>query len=391
MIDCDVSISEIFIVKRRSFLKAGALGAASAVALPATQGVAATTTSTYFALTIAPANAQMIDGVMVYVLAYFLDSTLASAELRVREGQTITIDVINNDSAPHGFEIPGIPGATIPQIASGATARVSFVAPPAGSFLYVDPYKAPLNRILGLHGAFIVEPAIGTTTSGSPTPFSQAKHTPQVAALFNALGGGSARFPGNKWDPVDPTREKLWLFSQTDPLINAAVAAKQTVDPAKVVSTFLPRYFTINGLSGFDTAVHGGAAHAHSPGERIMASGRQGQPTLVRTMNAGLATHSVHIHGNHCMILTESNASGHNYLETNVYERDVWMLRPMHRIDVLLPFERPPDIPAAAWPMKEEPWPLRYVMHCHCEMSQTAGGGNYPMGQVTHWEMTGPL
>lgn len=377
-------------MKRRSFLKASALGAASAVALPAASSAAATTTSTYFALTIAPANAQMIDGVMVYVLAYFRDSTLASDELRVREGETITIDVINNDVAPHGFDIPGIPGSTIPQIASGATARVTFVAPPAGSFLYVDPYKAPLNRILGLHGAFIVEPANGFTTTGSPTPFSQAKLTPQVAAVFNALGGGSPRFPGNKWDPVDPTREKLWLFSQTDPLINAAVAAKQTVDPAKVVSTFLPRYFTINGLSGFDTAVHGGT-HVNSQAERIMASGRQGQPTLVRTMNAGLATHSVHIHGNHCMILTDSDAAGVHHLESNVYERDVWMLKPMHRIDVLLPFERPPDIPLAAWPMKEEPWPLRYVMHCHCEMSQTAGGGNYPMGAVTHWEMTGPL
>jgi FtsP/CotA-like multicopper oxidase with cupredoxin domain len=378
-------------LKRRSFLKAGALSAAaaSAASLP-TARVSAAATSNYFALTIAPANAQMIDGVMVYVLAYFLDSTLASAELRVREGQTITIDVINNDFAPHGFAIPGIPSATIPQIASGATARVSFVAPPAGSFLYVDPYKAPLNRILGLHGAFIVEPVNGLTTSGSPTPFSQATHSPQVAALFNALGGGSPRFPGNKWDPADPAREKLWLFSQTDPLINAAVAAKQTVDPAKVVATFLPRYFTINGLSGFDTAVHGGT-HLHSPGERIMASGRQGQPTLVRTMNAGLATHSVHIHGNHCMIMTESSVTGVNYCETNVYERDVWMLKPMHRIDVLLPFERPPDIPAAAWPMKEEPWPLRYVMHCHCEMSQTAGGGNYPQGACTHWEMTGPL
>lgn len=376
-------------MERRSFLKASALGAVSAAALPATSGAAAATTSTYFALTIAPANAQMIDGVMVYVLAYFRDSTLAAAELRVREGQTITIDVINNDSAPHGFDIPGIPGATIPQIAAGATARVSFVAPPAGSFLYVDPYKAPLNRILGLHGPFIVEPANGLTTTGSPTPFSQAKLTPQVAAVFNALGGGSPRFPGNKWDPADPAREKLWLFSQTDPLINAAVAAKQTVDPTKVVSTFLPRYFTINGLSGFDTAVHG--THASPQAERIMASGRQGQPTLVRTMNAGLATHSVHIHGNHCMILTDSDAAGVHHLESNVYERDVWMLKPMHRIDVLLPFERPPDIPKAAWPMKEEPWPLRYVMHCHCEMSQTAGGGNYPMGAVTHWEMTGPL
>jgi hypothetical protein len=24
------------------------------------------------------------------------------------------------------------------------------------------------------------------------------------------------------------------------------------------------------------------------------------------------------------------------------------------------------------------------------EMSQTAGGGNYPQGLITHWEMVGP-
>lgn len=214
-------------MKRRSLLKASALGVvtATAGALP-TSKLSAAATSDYFALTIAPANAQMIDGVMAYVLAYFLDSTLASAELRVREGQTITIDVINNDTEVHGFAIPGITGATIPGIESGATARLTFVAPAAGSFLYVDPYKAPINRILGLHGAFIVEPAVGATTAGSPTPYSQANHTPEVAALFNALGGGMARFPGNKWDTSDPAREKLWLFSQTDPLINAAVAAR---------------------------------------------------------------------------------------------------------------------------------------------------------------------
>ena len=379
-------------MKRRNFLKGSALGAATAttLGLSTSQGHAATTTSTYFALTIAPANAQMIDGVMVYVLAYFLDSTKASAELRVREGQTITIDVINQDAEVHGFAIPGIPGATIPRIEPGASARLAFIAPPAGSFLYVDPYKAPLNRILGLHGAFIVEPVRGHTGAGSPTPYSQARLTPQVAALFDALGGGSARFPGNKWDPLDPAREKLWLFSQTDPLINEAVAAKQTVDPAKVIPTFLPRYFTINGLSGYDTSVHGDA-YAHSPAERIMASGRQGQPTVIRSMNAGLATHAMHIHGNSCPTLSESDVNGFNVISTNVLERDGWMLKPMHRIDLLLPFERPQDIPIAAWPMKEEPWPLRYVMHCHCEMSQTAGGGNYPQGAVTHWEMTGPL
>jgi len=34
---------------------------------------------------------------------------------------------------------------------------------------------------------------------------------------------------------------------------------------------------------------------------------------------------------------------------------------------------------------------MRYVTHCHTEMSNTAGGGNYPQGIVTHWEMTEPL
>jgi hypothetical protein len=122
-----------------------------------------------------------------------------------------------------------------------------------------------------------------------------------------------------------------------------------------------------------------------------MPSGRQGQPCLIRTMNAGLATHAVHIHGNHCMECTESDDLGNNVCETHVYERDVWQLKPLGRIDMILPFERPPDIPIGKWPPRDEPFPLRYVMHCHTEMSQTAGGGNYPQGAVTHWEMTGAL
>lgn len=377
-------------MERRNFLKAGAVGVVAATVMPGPQLEAAVTANN-FSLTIAPANAQMIDGTMVYVLTYFLNSTQARPELRVLEGQTITIDVHNSDRVPHGFSVPGIPRATIPQIAAGGRARVTFVAPAAGSFLYVDPYKAPLNRVLGLQGAFIVEPASRSTLAGSPTPYSNATHTPQVAAIFNAMGGGHPRFPGEKWNPSDLQREKLWLFSQTDPTFNAAVAAGSTVDPNTVISRFLPRYFTINGVSGFDTAVHGGAHSGHSPAERIMPSGREGQPCLIRTMNAGLATHSVHIHGNHCMLLAESDSAGNNVIKRNVFERDVWLLKPMARIDVLLPFERPPDIPLSAWPPKEEPFPLRYVMHCHCEMSQTAGGGNYPQGAGTHWEMTGPL
>ena len=375
-------------MERREFLKLGAVGTTAALLAPANRAFAADTQRN-FSLVIKPAMASMIDGTEVYVLVYCLDGVTAHAELRVTEGNPITIAVTNTDIAPHGFAIPGIPGANIPMIEPGSTGTVTFVAPGGGSYLYVDPYMAPLYRVLGLHGAFIVDPLNGNTLAGSPTPFSQHELTPQVAALFDALGGDSEPFPGEKWDPGDPDREKLWLFSQTDPSLNARVQAGQSVNPATVVDNFLPRYFTINGVSGFD------AAHDHdggdSPARRIIPKGKQGEPCLIRTMNAGLATHSVHIHGNHCMECSETDSYGANVRETHVYERDVWMLAPLGRIDMLLPFERPPDIPRAKWPPREEDFPLKYVMHCHYEISQTAGGGNYPQGAVTHWEMTGAL
>jgi hypothetical protein len=379
-------------MRRRKFLQIGALGGAAALSAPASKAIASTG-RTQFSLTIAPANVEMIDGTHVYMLLYFLDNITPRPVIRVTEGQQISFTIKNNDTRPHGFAITGIPASTITAIAPGATGTVSFAAPIGGSFIYVDPYEAPLNRVIGLHGAFIVSPTDGTTPVGSDTPFSRSAQTVQVQSFFDALGGGHPRFPGEKWNPNDPAREKIWLFSQTDPSLNAAVASGATTTGASVVANFLPRYFTINGLSGFDTAVHGGNTPSvgHEGGRLIEPTGRQGQPCLIRSMNAGLCTHSPHIHGNHVMVCTEHNDFGNSVCETHVYEHDAWLLRPLERIDVVLPFERPPDVPAASWPPRDEPFPLRYVMHCHNELSQTAAGGNYPQGAVTHWEMTAPL
>ncbi len=103
-------------------------------------------------------------------------------------------------------------------------------------------------------------------------------------------------------------------------------------------------------------------------------------------------------------------ATGEVVVRDNILERDVWQTWPMQRRDMLLPYEVPPDIPfpnpvtgeaiafvageasaGQAVAVVEEPFPLRFVMHCHTEMSQTAAGGNYPQGLVTHWEIQGPL
>jgi hypothetical protein len=35
--------------------------------------------------------------------------------------------------------------------------------------------------------------------------------------------------------------------------------------------------------------------------------------------------------------------------------------------------------------------PLSFPMHGHNELSQSAAGGNYPQGMVTHWEIEGDV
>lgn len=372
---------------RRKFLKFGSVAAGMALAPTM---ASAQTTGGVFDLTIEPVDSEMIDGTFVFSIMFFDRSAEGRPILEVTEGDIVTISVSNLDSRPHGFAITGIPAASIASIPPGGKATVRFTAPVGGSYMYIDPTLAPLNRILGLYGAFLVKPRLGTTLAGAPTPFSRATHTPAVAAIFNAMGT-HRRFPGNRWDPNDPERDKLWLFSQVDPLLAARVDAGETIPLASVVPSFVPRYFTINGLSGYDTALH------HVPADvdwkrgaaRIMPHGREGQPCLIRNMNAGLATHSPHIHGNHVFKLSDVAANGAVVCNPACYELDAWPMPPLSRQDLLLPFEKPGD--AVVWPPIEEPFPMRYVMHCHTEMSQTAAGGNYPQGLVTHWEMTGAL
>lgn len=375
---------------RRRFLKLGA-AVGSAATLSPSPAWAQTEEGprNHFNLTIEPVDYEMIDGTMVYMVFFFEGEDNAHPTLRALEGEIIEFKVTNTDSVPHGFAITGIPAATIASIPPGQTRTVTFTAPYGGSYIYLDPLDAPINRLVGLYGAFVVNPRIGNTPDGSPTPFSREQQTDEVQLLFDALGR-TPRFRGNQWDPHDHERDKIWLLSQVDPSLNAKVMRRETINPDLVRSTFLPRYFHINFVSGFDAADHEELSPAKRAAARLIEpEGREGQPTILRCMNVGLATHSLHIHGNSVLGTSNTDADGKAFCESNILTLDAWMMPPLVRRDMLLPFERPKD--AAVWPPKQEPFPMRFVMHCHTEMSNTAGGGNYPQGLVTHWEMTHPL
>ena len=61
---------------------------------------------------------------------------------------------------------------------------------------------------------------------------------------------------------------------------------------------------------------------------------------MIRLLNAGLWTHSMHIHANHVYI-----TSVNGVVQTNPIWVDIFTLHPMGIVDYTLPYMRPPDIP----------------------------------------------
>jgi FtsP/CotA-like multicopper oxidase with cupredoxin domain len=252
-----------------------------------------------------------------------------------------------------------------PIIAKGQTVRVAFAAPRAGTYIYLDPENAPMNRVMGLNGVLVVLP----DPQRSNTPYSD--NTPAVQQLFDMLGTTEI-FPGDPW--ALEKREWLWVFHGLDSSKNELVRRNPELTAEEFLDGALTDYHLISGKSGFFAA--------HDP--NIFPHGNIGQPALIRSVGTGLVTQSPHIHGNHVYQVAVDGV-----VQDNPFSLDTWTVRPMSRVDVLLPFETPPD--AHPWPPSNiREFPMPFTMHCHIEMSQTATGGNYPQGSVTDWEITSP-
>jgi FtsP/CotA-like multicopper oxidase with cupredoxin domain len=388
-------------MKRREFLKTGLSGLAAiavgSVSLPHLFRFEAYAANRSIDLTMDAALVEMVDGSQVFHWLFGSAGTGLSFPgpvIFATAGDAITLNLTNKLKEPHAFQIVGT-AIQSPTIAPGQTRSLNFTAPAAGTYLYLDPLNAPVNRVLGLHGALVISPAAGNT------PYNQPSSA--VQQLFNDLGT-TPQFPRNARSPAgwQPDRFRIWLQHQVDPSFNARAQADylagrpSSLTGAQMSAQFLPRYFTINGKSG--------TFSAHDP--TVALDGSIGQPMLVRILNAGLFTHSNHLHANHFYVLAVNNS-----VQENVLNLDSLTINPLDRVDWLVPFRRPPDIAgdenlplrtlianelgltihgpngSPGFPQS----PLVYPMHCHMEQSQTAAGGNYPQGSVAHFNFLGDL
>lgn len=349
-------------------------------------------------------------------------------------GSTITVTVTNALDEPHSFYIRGV--VDTGPIMPGETKTVEFVASSAGTYLYYDNLNDPVNRMMGLHGAFIVMPneAVG---GHKFTPFSNP--TPAVQQLFDDFGTAD-HFPGLSWEQDDPDthtpafRQYVWILHQVSSRLFAEVGnytPGKDYPAAQFVKTFQtdtfrsdgknrkPDFFTINGQSGWFSA--------HNP--YITPAHRVGEPIVIRILNAGLGMHSLHLHANHFYVIGVNNS---------VQENPIWLdTLTVNSLDVIewaIPYMRPPDVPNErgigladkplvsianpsitgsishpVWPPTEELnmyfpevgatagdidisvrlSPICYPMHDHSETSQSAQGGNYGMGMMSGIDFIG--
>jgi hypothetical protein len=335
-------------------------------------------------------------------------------------GQRINIKIRNALDEPHGFFIPGVFNSGA--IAPGATVSKSFIPRRAGTYLYYDNLNAPVNRVMGLHGAFIVMPSrlVGTATR-RVTPYTTP--TAAVQNLFNDFGS-STHYPGLAWEQGDPAtdtppfRQYIWLLHQASPVLFEEVGslpAGKIYPAAAFVNAFVNDPFIQTGTGGITVfnrkaqffTISGQSGHFSHNRPFICPNSRVGEPVVIRVLNAGLWMHSMHIHANHVYVTAINGV-----VQANPLWVDTFTSNPLDVWDYTVPYMRPPDVPnvrgvgfpdtplnsiagSPVWPPTEELGlvigqngfpaqlsPLCYPMHDHAEPSQTSQGGNYNLGLI---------
>ncbi len=226
------------------------------------------------------------------------------------EGDLIKVVLTNDLDEPHSFFIKGV--VDTGAIAPGTTKTVRFLAPRGGTYLYYDNLNEPVNRVMGLHGAFIVMP-LAPRLGHNFTPYSRP--TANVQKMYDDFGS-TTHYPGLRWEDGNPAtntppfRQHIWLCHDCSPKLNAEVGnlppgvladpvdfvKKFTEDPLvapfDASGNYRPQYFTITGQSG----------HFSHNNPFICPTHRVGEPTLIRCLHAGLQLHSMHIHANHVWV-----------------------------------------------------------------------------------------
>lgn len=236
--------------------------------------------------------------------------------LSAYEGDTVSITVFNNHNINHNFVIQGVTSDAT-AIAPGGNRVYSFTASKAGTYLYSDTLNNNINREMGLYGTLWIGPADGSNKAWANGPTYSFQRIWQLGDMDKL-----------RWNDV----------AGSGGAVNTAV--------------YKPNYFLINGKGGFD-----GMNDVNTT-----IDGLVGTSCLVRIVNGGQFSYSLHFHGNHVQVLTVNGVR-----QSSPYKLlDAVNVPAMGTTDLLYVLNQPGE----------------YPMHVHTAQMETANGV-YLNGAVT--------
>ena len=226
-------------------------------------------------------------------------------------GDVVSVTVTNTLTTNHNFLIKGITSDTAP-IVPGRSKTYTFTATDAnaGAHVYYDTLSDSVNREMGLYGAMIIKPA-GTAT--------------------NTLWAGGPAY----------TSEYTWVIGDMDkPNWNDKAGSGAAID----TTLYLPNYFLINGMGGFDAGRDSNTS----------ITGKVGDTVLVRIVNGGQFQYSMHFHANHVKVAALNGV----HQSSPFKQLDVVSVPPLGTVDLLYYLNQSGE----------------YLMHVHNAQAETANG-----------------
>jgi FtsP/CotA-like multicopper oxidase with cupredoxin domain len=248
-----------------------------------------------FTLTASQIDWELQPGVLVKAWAY--NGQVPGPEIRVREGDHVRITLINHLPVGttihwHGLNVPadmdGPAGLNQAPVEPGQSFVYDFIATPAGTRWYHSHTDVATQVMLGLYGAFIVEPKTGA---------------------------------------VHYDREYTYLLAEWDNELTPEVATGAAPRG--------PRDSTLRGGEfGTDEFLMDGKMDEAIPPIVV----KKGDRVLIRLINAGTMAHPIHLHGHSFKIVA---TDGNPVPEAAQLTKDTVLIAPGERYDIVFEANNP--------------------------------------------------
>ncbi|MFE7061622.1 multicopper oxidase family protein [Sutcliffiella sp. NPDC057660] len=262
------------------------------------------------------------------VNAWTFNGSVPGSQIRVQEGEDITIHLKNELKDPvsihwHGLPIPnamdGIPGVTQNAVQPGETFTYEFTATVTGTYMY-HTHQDGVNQLdKGLYGSFIVEPANKTYDRDYSLMLDEWMSDPKGSSMSNMEDMDHGKMNDKEKEDQDSKNS----MSMED--------MGHNMDDYDI--------FTINGKSG-DLI------------EPLQV--KEGKKVRIRLANIGFMSHKIHLHGHKFKVVA---IDGQELNAPQELENQLLSIAPGERYDIEFIADNP-----GVW-----------YLECHGEMTGTEG------------------